>query len=211
VGIAKDVNFSSLKTPIEHMTFVSFGNDASLRAYYNHYLFIKIAGGNPAQTVESIGKIWAKFSDEPFNPIFLDAELDNLYQKETDLAKFITLVGLLAVIIAVMGVYGLIVFNAKYKRKEIAIRKVNGSTIKEIMLMLNKNVLLQLGIAFVLAVPAVYYIVNKWLENFAYKTPVYGWVFLLGGVIILLITLLTVSAQSYRAARANPTKALNSE
>ncbi|GHT62666.1 ABC transporter permease [Bacteroidia bacterium] len=211
VGIAKDVNFSSLKTPIEPMTFVSFGNDAALRAYYNHYLFIKIAGGNPAQTVESVGKIWLKFSDEPFNPIFLDAELNNLYQNETDLAKFITLVGLLAIIIAVMGVYGLIVFNAKYKQKEIAIRKVNGSTIKEIIWLLNWNVLIQLGVAFVLAVPVAYIIVHRWLENFAYKTPVYWWVFLLGGIIILLITVITVSAQSYKAAKRNPTWALNSD
>jgi putative ABC transport system permease protein len=110
-----------------------------------------------------------------------------------------------------MGVYGLIVFNARYKAKEIAIRKVNGSTIREIILMLNRTVLLQLSIAFLIAIPAAWFIVNKWLENFAYKITIHWWVFLLGGLIVLLITLLTVSAQSYAAATKNPTEALNKE
>jgi putative ABC transport system permease protein len=108
-----------------------------------------------------------------------------------------------------MGIYGLIVFNAKYKAKEIAIRKVNGSSIREIILMLNRNVLLQFGVAWVIAVPTAWFIVDRWLENFAYKTAVHGWVFLLSGGIVLLITLLTVSVQSYKAARTNPTQALN--
>jgi putative ABC transport system permease protein len=127
------------------------------------------------------------------------------------MAKLIGLFGFIIVIIAVMGVYGLIAFNSRYKSKEIAIRKVNGSTIQEIILMLNRNVLIQLGIAFVIAAPFAYYITKKWLENFAYKIPIYWWVFLLGGFIVLLITLLTVSAQSYQAATQNPTKALNLE
>jgi len=147
----------------------------------------------------------------PFDLHFLDETLDNLYKTENNLAKLISIFGLIAVVIAVMGVYGLIVFNARYKAKEIAIRKVNGSSIPEIMLMLNKNILLQLGIAFVMAVPVTYYIVHKWLENFAYQTPMHAWIFLLGGLIILLITLLTVSMQSYQAAIRNPTKALNLE
>ncbi|GHV10241.1 cell division protein FtsX [Bacteroidia bacterium] len=205
-GIVQDINFESLRTGIEPMAFVT----NRLTTSYVNYLFLKISGQNTPQAIDFMKDTWKKFSDEPLDLKFLDATLDNMYQSENNLARLISIFGLIAVIIAVMGVYGLIVFNAKYKQKEIAIRKVNGSTIKEIMLMLNKNVLLQLGIAFAAAVPAAYSIVNKWLENFAYKTPMHWWVFLLGGFIILLITLLTVSAQSYKAARANPTKAINS-
>ena len=127
------------------------------------------------------------------------------------MAKLIGLFGLLVVLIAVMGVYGLIVFTTKQKAKEIAIRKVNGSSVREILLMLNRNVLSLLGVAFVIAVPVAYYFIQRWLENFAYQTPVHAWVFLLGGLVVLAITLATVSGQSYRSATANPTRALNKE
>ncbi len=137
--------------------------------------------------------------------------MDQLYQKETNMAKLIGLFGLLVVLIAVMGVYGLIVFTTKQKAKEIAIRKVNGSSVREILLMLNRNVLSLLGVAFVIAVPVAYYFIQRWLENFAYQTPVHAWVFLLGGLVVLAITLATVSGQSYRSATANPTRALNKE
>jgi putative ABC transport system permease protein len=209
VGVIDDIHFESLHSNIKPLFFVT--QSLAYHAKYGIYFFIKVDGNNTLQTVESIEKIWKKLSDEPINLNFLDANMDKLYEKESNLAKLISIFGVIAVIIAVMGVYGLIVFNAKYKQKEIAIRKVNGSTIKEIMLMLNRNVLIQLGIAFVIAVPVAYFIVQKWLESFAYKTPVYWWVFLLGGMIILLITVITVSAQSYKAAKRNPTRALNSD
>ena len=205
-AIAKDVNFESLRDSIAPMAF------GVLAQYQNfQYILVKLNGTEIPNTIKFIEQTWNRFSKEPFEVHFLDEEMDSLYQKESNMAKLIGLFGLIIVIIAVMGVYGLITFNARYKAKEIAIRKVNGSTVKEIILMLNRNVLLQLGIAFVIAIPVVWFITKKWLENFAYKTPIYWWVFLLGGLIVLLITLLTVSTQSYRAAVKNPTKALNME
>jgi putative ABC transport system permease protein len=209
VGVIDDIHFESLHSDIKPLFFIT--QSLEYHAKYGIYFFIKVAGNNTLQTIESIKKTYEKLSDEPVDLNFLDANMDQLYEKENNLAKLISIFGVIAVIIAVMGVYGLVVFNAKYKQKEIAIRKVNGSTIKEIMLMLNRNVLIQLGIAFIIAVPVAYFIVQKWLESFAYKTPVYWWVFLLGGMIILLITVITVSAQSYKAAKRNPTRALNSE
>jgi putative ABC transport system permease protein len=206
VGVSKDVNFESLHSEIRPLCFITQDLEHRFK-----WLFIKISGNNIRQTMDYITTTWEKLSDEPVDLHFLDATMDKLYEKESNLAKLISIFGVIAVIIAVMGVYGLIVFNAKYKQKEIAIRKVNGSTIKEIMLMLNRNILMQLGIAFVIAVPVAYFIVQKWLESFAYKMPIYWWVFLLGGMIILLITVITVSAQSYKAAKRNPTRALNSD
>jgi putative ABC transport system permease protein len=206
-GIAKDVNFASLHQPVKPMAFVILNN-----SYFNdNFVFLKLSGGDIRSTIDYVRGVWEKHSDKPFEFSFLDTKLDELYKNENSMAKVISVFGLIAVIIAVMGVYGLIVFNARYRAKEIAIRKVNGSTIEEIMLLLNRNVLTQLAIAFLIAVPVAYIAVGKWLENFAYKTGVYWWVFLLGGVIVLLITLLTVSAQSYKAASRNPTKALNNQ
>jgi putative ABC transport system permease protein len=209
VGVMQDIHFEALRSGVRPLCLVTQNINYHYR--WRNYFFIKIAGDNTKQTVESLKKTWEKLSHKPFDLHFLDDSMDRLYQKENDLAKIISIFGLITVIIAVMGVYGLIVFNARYKAKEIAVRKVNGSTIREIILMLNRTVLLQLAIAFLIAVPAAWFIVNKWLENFAYKITIHGWVFLLGGLIVLLITLVTVSAQSYRAAMQNPTKALNSE
>jgi putative ABC transport system permease protein len=206
-GIARDVNFASLHQPIMPMAFVIINSPY----WQDNYVYLKLSGGDIRSTIDYVRGVWEKHNDKPFEFAFLDARLNELYKNENNLAKVISIFGLIAVIIAVMGVYGLVVFNARYKAKEIAIRKVNGSTIEEIMLLLNRNVLVQLAIAFIIAVPAAYIAVGKWLENFAYKTDVYWWVFLLGGVIVLVITVLTVSAQSYRAASRNPTKALNSQ
>ena len=205
-AVAKNVNFQSLRDSIKPMAFGVLVN-----WQYSNIMLVKLNGTEMPNTIKFIEQTWNKFSKEPFEVHFLDEEMDNLYQKEMNMAKLIGLFGFIIVIIAVMGVYGLIAFNARYKAKEIAIRKVNGSTVREIILMLNRNVLLQLGIAYLIAIPVAWFITKKWLENFAYKIPVYWWVFLLGGLIVLLITLLTVSAQSYQAAVKNPTKALNLE
>jgi putative ABC transport system permease protein len=109
-----------------------------------------------------------------------------------------------------MGVYGLVLFNVKSKRKTIAIHKINGASVTDVILMLNNNFFIQFAIAYVFAVPLSYLIVNRWLENFAYKTPVHWWMFITGGVFVFIITVLTVSYQSYKAASANPVEGINS-
>jgi putative ABC transport system permease protein len=206
VGVVGNINFQTLSNEIKPMAFYA-GNDRS--AY--HYIFIKINGQNIPATFDFIEKTWKKTNQGDFDIHFLDESLDDLYKETNNLAKLITLFGFIALIIALMGVYGIVLFNAKHKVKEIAIRKINGSTVTEILFMLNQNILVQLVIAFIIAIPAAYYITAKWLESFAYKIPVYWWVFVLGGLIVLAVTLITVSAQSYRAATRNPAKALNSE
>jgi len=205
VGIAKDINFESLKLPIRPMAFVVLGDS------WNEWIFVKIIGKNTPATIEYIRKTWEKYSNESFKPKFLDDSLTNLYRNENNLAKLISIFGLVIIIIAIMGVYGLVVFNARYKSKEIALRKVNGASVKEIMLMLNRSVLIQLAIAFVVAVPLAYYIVHRWLEQFAYKVPIYWWVFILAGLLVLAITVIIVSWQSYKAANANPVEAIKNE
>jgi putative ABC transport system permease protein len=202
IGIAKDVNFESLHTAIRPMAFVMLGKN------WNNWLFIKITGQDTPATIDFIKRTWVKHSDEEFDIKFLNESLDNLYKNENNLAKLISIFGLVIIIIAIMGVYGLIMFNTRYKAKEIAIRKVNGSSVKEIMLMLNRTVLLQMGIAYAVATPLAYYVVYKWLTQFAYKTTIYWWVFALAGALIFIITIVTVSWQSYRAATTNPVEAI---
>jgi putative ABC transport system permease protein len=203
-AVARDVHFASLHRSIEPMAF------GVLAQWQNfQYVLVKLSGTEIPNTLRHIEQVWTQFSADPFDAHFLDESMDRLYQKENNMAKLIGLFGLIIVVIAVMGIYGLILFNAKYREKEIAIRKVNGSSGAEIILLLNRAILIQLGVAFAIATPVAWYAVMKWLENFAYRIPVYGWVFLLGGVVVFLVTILTVSVQSYKAASQNPTKALN--
>jgi len=205
VGIAKNINYSSLRDTIRPMGFAVMGNQ------YMNFFFVKLSGKDVPGAIENIRKTWEKYSEEDFNIKFLDASVDKLYKNELNLAKLISMFGLITILIAIMGVYGLVVFNARYKSKEIALRKVNGASVKEIMLMLNRSVLIQLVIAYFVAVPLAYYIVHRWLQQFAYKSPVYWWVFLLAGLLVFAITVITVSWQSYKAATANPVDAIKNE
>lgn len=202
IGIAKDVNFESLHTAIRPMAFVMLGKE------WNNWLFIKITGQDTPATIDYIKQTWGRHSNEDFNIKFLNESLDNLYKNENNLARLISIFGLVVIIIAIMGVYGLIVFNTRYKAKEIAIRKVNGSSVREIMLMLNRTVLIQMGIAYAIAVPLSYFVIHSWLKQFAYKTAIHGWVFVLAGLLVFVVTIITVSWQSYKAATTNPVEAI---
>lgn len=205
-AIAQDINFETLHESISPMAF------GVLSRWQNFNTFmIKLSGNDMKGSLDYIENTWKKFSQDPFEVHFLDAEMDKQYKTETNMASLIAIFGLVIVAIAVMGVYGLILFSSKSKSKEIAIRKINGSTEKEILLMLNRTVLLQLCIAFVIATPVAYYAIMKWLENFAYKAPLHWWIFPLSGIIVLLIVVLTVSGQSWRAAVANPVDSLKTE
>ena len=205
-AIAKDIHFETLHESISPMAF------GVLSRWQNFNTFmIKLSGNDMKGGLDYIESTWKKFSNDPFEVHFLDVEMDKLYKTETNMASLIAIFGLVIVAIAVMGVYGLILFDAKSKSKEIAIRKINGSTEKEILFMLNRTVLLQLCIAFLIATPVAYYAIMKWLENFSYKAPLHWWIFPLSGIIVLFIVVLTVSGQSWRAAIANPVDSLKTE
>lgn len=207
VGIVKDVNFESLHNPINPMAFLLTPGKSEYIYYY-----IKISGKNVPATLEHIKKTWSKFSSsEYFNAVFIDTEMNSLYIKENNLAKIITVFSIITILIAVMGVYGLVVLNSRYKVKEIGIRKVNGATIMSIMILLNRNMFVISFISFIVAVPIAYWVVTRWLEQFAYKIPVYWWLFAVAYFILIAIAFLIVSLQSYRAAKSNPVDALKTE
>ena len=147
----------------------------------------------------------------PFDVQFYDTVFDNLYHKEENLRSLIMVFSILAIIISLVGVFGLVVFDTQYRRKEIGVRKVHGATNGEILEMLNRSYIYIVLICFALAAPAGYYSIRKWLESFAYKTPMYWWVFLVALLVVLIITVVTVTFQSWRAANANPVDSLKSE
>ena len=147
----------------------------------------------------------------PFNVRFFDEVLNGLYEKERSLSSLITLFSLIAIFISVVGVFGLVVFDSEYRKKEIGIRKVLGSTTEEIIVMFNKTYIRILCVCFVLGAPIAGYVVLRMLENFAYKTPMYWWVYLIAFAIIAVITILTVTFQNWRAANENPVHSIKNE
>ncbi|WP_293671625.1 ABC transporter permease [uncultured Parabacteroides sp.] len=207
-GFVKDVHFSSLRGKME--------NTALIINYYWGQLavsYIRIkAGTNLPEAVNYIRNVVADI--DPAYPVdvqFYDTIFDSLYRQEENLSMMVFLFSLLAIIISLVGVFGLVVFESQYRKKEIGIRKVHGSTVGNILGMLSKRYVAIVLICFVLATPLAYYGVTKWLENFTYKTPLYVWVFAAALVVVMLITLATVVFQSWKAAVANPVESIKNE
>lgn len=204
-AVVDDFNYKTLYEDVSPLLIDMVDSPGFMKIYF------KVKGSETSQVIKHMEDTWQKLTSAPFEYHFLDQELDKYYKAESNLSKLLSVFALTVILIAIMGVYGLITFNSKYRAKEIAIRKVQGSTIEQIMLLLNRGMLTQFVVAFVISTPIAYYIVGKWLEQFPYKVPVYWWVFLLGALVVLLITVFTVSVQSYRAATANPIGALKEE
>ncbi len=206
VGVLKDVCFNSLKNETEPVVF--FISEQS-----GGYLNIRVrAGANLHSTLESLNEKWASFfKDEPFTTQFLDNRVKMMYDDDFAKSKLIRMFTIITMLISLMGLFNISLLISVQRTKEIGIRKVNGATISEVLLMLNKDFIKWVAIAFVVATPIAYFAMNKWLENFAYKTTLSWWIFALAGVLALGIALLTVSFQSWKAANRNPVESLRYE
>lgn len=205
VGIVKDFNFKSLHHGIEPLAIVYFPRQGV-------FVNIRIAGDNMPATLNEISEIWTELAPGfPFSYHFLDSSFDALYQQDAKMGKAISIASIIAIIIAVLGVMSLSLFICESKIKEIGIRKIIGAKTGEIILGLNKGFVYNLIIAFLLALPASWYIMRLWLGNFAYKTNISPWIFALSGILVSLVTLGIVSWQSWRFANQNPADTLRYE
>jgi len=155
---------------------------------------------------------WKEFNaSEPFEFAFLDQEFQRNYSKDDRTFSVIGYFTLVAILLSCLGLFGLSVYAAEQRTKEIGIRKVLGASVSGIVGLLSRDFLILVAIAVVVASPLAWWAMNKWLEDFAYRTQISWWIFALAGVIALLIALLTVSFQAIRAAIANPVKSLRTE
>jgi putative ABC transport system permease protein len=209
VGVIKDTYFKTLHEKINPQVFDLYKDEAS-ESYFSA-LFFRI-NGDTKRALAHVGDIWAKNNPGiPFEYHFLDKDYEELYKKDYRIAYMLNLFCVLAVFIACLGLFGQAVVATENKIKEIGVRKVNGAKIAEVMALLNKNFILWISIAFIIATPIAYYGIRLWLKNFAYKTELSWWVFAIAGSIAMVISLLTVSWQTWQAASKNPVRALRYE
>lgn len=219
IGIVENFNFNSLKEEIAPLILIHHYNDivwdyGAGSSYYSMRL-------NPEAiaTTEDLNQLLVALEEEmktidptvPFEYSFMDQEFETTFRSERKMATILNVFTVMAMIIACLGLYGLAAFSAEQRTKELGIRKVLGASVVELSIAFSKEFTRLVFLAILLACPIAWYFVQKWLQNFAYKTPLEGWVFLVATATALLISLATISFQSIRSANRNPVESLKDE
>ena len=213
VGIVKDFNFKSLQHPMEPLMLLVWG-----KTQWRNFstMYVRMAPGADFKEVsEYIKKSVCEFDQnrEPdqVNVRHLDEWIENMYKEEESLGKLITIASFVALLIAIIGIIGLVFFETQFLRKEIAVRRVNGATVESILGMINRKYLIMAVISFLIASPVAYLIITNWRKGFAYQAPVPVWIFIAALAFVAAVTFGVVTLQSWRAANANPVDSLKNE
>jgi putative ABC transport system permease protein len=205
IGIVKDFNFNTLNKEIK--PYVLFQKPI----FYICFL-VQVDSVRKEEAIMSLKKIWEEeFPDYPFQYEFINDLYKSAYSKELTQSKLTAFFSILAIIIICIGLFSVTSLLVARRTKEIGIRKVNGSNVLNLLSMLNSDFIKWFFIAFIVACPVAWYVMNKWLQNFVYRTEIKWWVFALAGLTILTVTVITVSLQSWKAATRNPVEALRYE
>jgi cell division protein FtsX len=208
-GVIRDFHFAPLHDEIEPLVL-------HLMPYqywmYRNYVFVRISADNISQNIASIEKMWERAIPEyPFEFHFLDDTIDQKYRSEQRLEMILRIFTFLAISISCFGLFGLISFTAEQRTKEIGIRKVLGASVGSVVRLLSKEFVVLVVLANIIAWPVAYYVMTKWLKNFAYRTEIGFVTFLFSGFLALIIAILTVCFQSIKAALSNPVDSLRYE
>ncbi|MBE6223176.1 MAG: FtsX-like permease family protein [Bacteroidales bacterium] len=213
VGIVKDFNFKSLQHAMGPLVLLIWG-----KTQWRNFgvMYVKTAPESDFKEISSYIKEAVCAFDPTREPDqvrvrHLDEWIENMYQSEQSLGKLITIASFVALLIAIIGIIGLVFFETQFIRKEIAVRRVNGATVGSILQMINKKYLIMAGASFVIAAPIAYYLMTAWRKGFAYQAPVPVWIFIVALLAVAAITLAVVTLQSWRAASANPVESLKNE
>ena len=205
IGVVKDFNYRSLHSKIGLLALVAIPE-------WDNYIAIKIRSENIQQTLDFIEKVSSEIApDFPFEFHFLESDFDELYGDEIRLGKLFNCFSFLAIIISCLGLLGLASFSTQQRIKEIGIRKVLGSSVAQVVILLSTDFTKWIFIANLIALPVAYYLMNNWLHNFAFKTNINLWIFLISGGVALFVAFFTISFQTIKVANANPIDALKYE
>jgi putative ABC transport system permease protein len=213
IGIVRDFNYESKQTQIRPMGIILLNGVAKNSQYTNaNFILARLNPGNNNEDIKFIRTTWDQFSTgDPLKYSFLEQEYDNLYLNEVKSQQLFLVFAILSIFIAGLGLFGLASYMAIRRTKEVGLRKVNGATRVGIILLLSENFAKWVIIAFVIACPVCWLMLSRWLKNFAYHTTLSWWILASAGFLALVIALLTVSWQSWRAATRNPVEALRYE
>ena len=203
VGVIADFHMHSMHLPIAPLII---GKRDRLR-----YISVKIGAGNMAETLGFLQETTEEYSNYPFDYQFMDDHFAQIYKEDQRQGQLLGFFTILAMVIAGLGLFGLAAFEAVQNQKEVGIRKVLGATIQNIVWLFGKKFLSLVTIGFLLAVPVSWFLVDKWLQDFAYRITPSLWVFAFGGALAILIAFLTISSQSIKAALVNPVESLKNE
>ncbi|NJK98675.1 MAG: FtsX-like permease family protein [Bacteroidales bacterium] len=208
IGVVNNYQFLTSREKIEPMVLharTNIGNGYSA-------ILLKCNPESISNVIAAIKEGWKEINTkEELNYIFWDQELEKRYEAEERLSKIIMYASLIAIVVLTLGLFGLTVLVSAQRTNEIGIRKVNGASELDVLLLLNSDYMKWVIIAFILACPLAVKLLNLWLENFAYKTEINWWVFAVAGIMALFIALLTVCWHSWRAATRNPVESLKYE
>ena len=213
VGVVKDFNFKSLQHAMGPLVLYNWGKEG-WRSFGTMY--VRTAPGADFKDVsdyikDAICKFDPRREPHMITVSHLDKWIEDMYQSEQSLGKLITIASFVALLIAIIGIIGLVFFETQFIRKEIALRRVNGATVGSILKMINKKYLIMAAASFVIAAPVAYWLMTAWRKGFAYQAPVPVWLFLVALLAVAAITLAVVTLQSWRAANANPVESLKNE
>lgn len=208
VGVINDFHFESMHQAILPMVLIMLPERNN---YFNNFS-IKIASNNIGSSMQVLTNLWKQyFPDTPFDYTFLDQNFDKLYESELRQATLFTSFACIAIFIACLGLLGLSAFAISQRIKEIGVRKVLGASTQSIVGLLSKDFLRLVVVAAVFAFPIAWYAMNNWLEDFAYRTSIHWWVFVIAALLAAAVAFVTVSLQAVKAAVSNPVKSLRTE
>lgn len=207
IGVVKDFNSGSLRSKIAPLVF-RLNVDRTGMAF-------RIETKNIPALISKIQTLYhnadAGMAGQPFTYSFMDDDFNHLYQSEQNTGKIFISFAFFAVLIACLGLFGLVTYAAEQRTKEIGIRKVLGASVNNIVGMLSGDFLKLVGIAVVIAFPIAWYAMNRWLQDFAYRTNISWWVFVVAALLAIAITVATVSFRALKAALVNPVTSLKTE
>ena len=205
IGVVSDFHFKSLHQSIEPVVL-------NIIPSWRGQVAIRLTPGDLPAALAAVEATWKTFAPGfPFDYTFLDEDFARLYQAEEDLGKLFTFFALLAIFVACLGLFGLASYSAEQRTKEIGVRKVMGASVSQIVVLLSKEFTRLVAVGFVVAAPLAFFAMDGWLKQFAYRTSVGAWTYVLAAVLALAIALATVSYQAIRAAKGDPVKALRYE
>jgi putative ABC transport system permease protein len=206
IGVVKDFHFQDLHVAIEPYAF-----QLNNQPQYN-YLIVHAKAADVSSLLQYLQASWHRLNpNEPFEYSFLDEDFQKNYAAENRLSAIVGYFTVVAILISCLGLFGLATFSAEQRTKEIGVRKVLGASVTGIVALISKDFVKLIGISIIIASPIAWWAMNKWLQNFAYRTNIHWTVFVITTVTALLIALITIGFQAVRAAIANPVRSLRAE